>query len=119
MIPGEYFIVDSEIELNAGREAVEIEVANAADRPVQVGSHFHFHEVNAGLVFDRARARGMRLDVIPGTSVRFEPGRSRTVRLVPFGGKRRAVGFRGLVMGPLDGAGASGSDPEGGEGQDG
>ncbi|MDR2612036.1 MAG: urease subunit beta [Deltaproteobacteria bacterium] len=108
MIPGEYFPADGEIELNPGREAVEIEVANVADRPIQVGSHFHFFETNEGLSFDRGKAWGRRLDIIPGTSVRFEPGRSRAVRLVPFGGKRRAAGFRGLVMGPLDGAAGPG-----------
>ncbi|MDR3153690.1 MAG: urease subunit beta [Deltaproteobacteria bacterium] len=114
MIPGEYFLEDSEVELNAGKPVVELEVSNKADRPIQVGSHFHFHEVNEGLVFDRPLAWGMRLDIIPGTSVRFEPGRSRSVRLVPYGGKRRVVGFRGLVSGPLSGPGAT--IPGGGRG---
>jgi urease subunit beta len=115
MIPGELIILDKDIELNAGREAVELEVSNTADRPIQVGSHYHFYEANPGLEFDRAAAWGRRLDIIPGTSVRFEPGRSRRVALVPFGGRRRAVGFRGAVMGPLDGAAA----PRGGEGGEG
>ncbi|MDR1312275.1 MAG: urease subunit beta [Deltaproteobacteria bacterium] len=106
MIPGEYFPLDSDIELNAGKDTVELEVSNTADRPIQVGSHFHFFEANAGLAFDRGAAWGRRLDIIPGASVRFEPGRSRKVALVPFGGRRRAVGFRGLAMGPLDGPGS-------------
>jgi urease subunit beta len=111
MIPGQYFLKDADIELNAGKTSVEIEVSNTADRPVQVGSHFHFYETNPGLSFDRGKARGMRLDIIPGTSVRFEPGRSRTVRLVPYGGKRKAVGFRGRVMGPLEGPDAAAPGP--------
>lgn len=103
MTPGEFIVADGEIELNAGLEAVEIEVANAGDRPVQVGSHYHFFETNPALRFDRAAARGMRLDIAAGTAVRFEPGQTRKVTLVPYGGKRRVVGFRQDVMGPLDG----------------
>jgi urease subunit beta len=112
VIPGEYFLIGGDMELNAGKDRVEIEVANPSDRPIQVGSHFHFYETNAALAFDRGAAWGRRLDIIPGTSVRFEPGRSRRVALVPFGGRRKAVGFRGLVMGPLDG----GAGPRGGGG---
>ncbi|MDR1036591.1 MAG: urease subunit beta [Deltaproteobacteria bacterium] len=108
MIPGEYFLQEGEVELNAGKDRVEVEVSNPSDRPVQVGSHFHFYEANAALAFDRDAAWGRRLDIIPGTSVRFEPGRSRRVALVPFGGRRRAVGFRGMVMGELDGGSGRG-----------
>ena len=103
MIPGEIIVAAGEIELNAGLEAVEIEVSNTGDRPVQVGSHYHFFETNPALAFDRAAARGMRLDIPAGTAVRFEPGQSRAVSLVPYGGKRRVVGFRQAVMGSLDG----------------
>jgi urease subunit gamma/beta len=91
-----------EIALNAGREAVQVEVANTGDRPIQVGSHYHFFETNPALSFDRAKARGMRLDIPAGTAVRFEPGQSRTVALVPFSGARQVHGFRGEVMGALD-----------------
>ena len=101
MIPGEMFIVDGEIELNAGRAAVELVVENTGDRPIQVGSHYHFFETNSSLQFDRARARGYRLDIPAGAAVRFEPGQSRTVRLVEYAGARRGVGFQGKVMGPL------------------
>ena len=101
MIPGEIFPAAGEIVLNAGAEAVEITVANTGDRPVQVGSHYHFAETNAGLAFDRAAARGKRLDIAAGTAVRFEPGQTRTVRLVPYGGARRVYGFNGAVMGAL------------------
>jgi urease subunit beta len=101
MIPGELFPADGEIELNAGRPATELEVANTGDRPIQVGSHYHFAETNPGLAFDRAKARGMRLDIAAGTAVRFEPGQSRTVRLVPFAGARVIHGFRGEIEGPL------------------
>tara|TARA_R110002124_G_scaffold176026_1_gene343948 strand:- start:37678 stop:37983 length:306 start_codon:yes stop_codon:yes gene_type:complete len=101
MIPGELLPAEGEIELNAGREAVVLEVANTGDRPVQVGSHYHFAETNAALDFDRARARGMRLDIPAGTAVRFEPGQRREVRLVPIGGARRVFGFNGQVMGEL------------------
>lgn len=101
MIPGEIFPAPGEIELNAGRPHLEMEVANTGDRPVQVGSHYHFAETNPALAFDRAAARGMRLDIPAGTAVRFEPGQTRVVTLVPYGGARRAVGFRGDVMGDL------------------
>jgi urease subunit beta len=101
MIPGEFFPADGEIEINAGRPAIEIEVSNTGDRPVQVGSHYHFFETNPALSFDRARARGMRLDIAAGTAVRFEPGQSRTVRLIPFAGSRIVHGFRGDVEGKL------------------
>jgi urease subunit gamma/beta len=90
------------IELNAGRPTLSLEVANSGDRPIQVGSHYHFYEVNPALKFDRQRARGFRLDVPAGTAVRFEPGQSRTVDLVAYGGARVVQGFRGEVMGPLD-----------------
>ncbi|MCK8785028.1 urease subunit beta [Roseomonas sp. NAR14] len=101
MIPGEIFPAAGEIELNAGRPATEIEVANTGDRPIQVGSHYHFAETNPALDFDRARARGQRLDIAAGTAVRFEPGQSRTVRLVPFAGARVVHGFRGEVEGKV------------------
>jgi urease subunit beta len=101
MIPGEVVTVPGEITLNAGREAVEITVSNTGDRPVQVGSHYHFAETNPGLSFDRAAARGMRLDIAAGTAVRFEPGQTRTVRLVPIGGDRVIWGFNQKVMGKL------------------
>ncbi|WP_333823698.1 urease subunit beta [Pinisolibacter sp.] len=101
MIPGEIFAAPGDIELNAGLEVTEIEVANTGDRPVQVGSHYHFAETNPGLAFDRAAAKGRRLDIPAGTAVRFEPGQSRRVRLVPFRGKREVYGFRGDVQGKL------------------
>lgn len=101
MIPGEIFPADGDIELNAGAPTVTLEVANTGDRPVQVGSHYHFAETNAALAFDRAAARGMRLDIAAGTAVRFEPGQSRKVTLVPFAGDRKVFGFRGDVMGGL------------------
>lgn len=101
MIPGEILAAPGSIELNAGLPVTVVMVANTGDRPVQVGSHYHFAETNAGLSFDRAAARGMRLDIPAGTAVRFEPGQSRTVQLVPFGGARRFFGFNGLVMGEL------------------
>lgn len=104
MIPGEIIPAAGEIELNAGREAIEISVANTGDRPVQVGSHYHFFETNPALAFDRDAARGMRLDIPSGTAVRFEPGQSRTVRLIPYAGARTVFGFRGDVQGPLGGA---------------
>jgi len=103
MIPGELFIKDGEIELNAGRETVELEVANSGDRPIQVGSHYHFFEANSALVFDRARARGFRLDIAAGTAVRFEPGQTRTVRLVAYGGARIVHGFNNKISGALGG----------------
>jgi urease subunit beta len=101
MIPGEMLVEDGEIELNAGREAVEIAVANTGDRPIQVGSHYHFFETNDALAFDRAVARGMRLDIASGTAVRFEPGQSRTVRLIAYAGDRKVFGFQGKIMGAL------------------
>lgn len=101
MIPGEVFPAEGEIELNAGAEAVTLMVANTGDRPVQVGSHYHFAESNPALEFDRDAARGMRLDIAAGTAVRFEPGQRREVHLVPYGGARRVFGFNGKVMGDL------------------
>jgi urease beta subunit len=102
MIPGEYLFDGAEIELNGGRPAVRLQVNNTGDRPVQVGSHFHFFEVNRALVFDRKTAYGMRLDLPAGTAVRFEPGEIKTVQLVPLGGQRRVYGGSALVMGALD-----------------
>jgi len=101
MIPGEILVADGEIELNEGREVLVLTVENTGDRPVQVGSHYHFYEANSGLRFDRERARGFRLDLPAGTAVRFEPGQSREVRLVPFGGHRRVYGFQQQIMGDL------------------
>jgi urease subunit beta len=101
MIPGEVFPAEVEIVLNAGRAAVTLMVANTGDRPVQIGSHYHFAETNPALDFDRAAARGMRLDIAAGTAVRFEPGQRREVRLVPFGGDRRVFGFNKAVMGAV------------------
>ena len=95
MIPGEIVTIEGDITLNAGRTPVVLSVANKGDRPVQVGSHYHFFEVNPALDFDRARARGMRLDIPSGTAIRFEPGQSRDVQLIPYGGARRVIGFRG------------------------
>jgi urease subunit beta len=101
MIPGELFIKDGEIELNPGRKTVTITVTNSGDRPIQVGSHYHFFETNPALKFDRKKARGMRLDIAAGTAVRFEPGQSREVTLVPLAGKRAVYGFRQEIMGKL------------------
>ncbi len=101
MIPGEVICPEGEIELNAGQPVTELEVANTGDRPIQVGSHYHFAEANPALRFDRTAARGMRLDAPSGSAVRFEPGQAREVTLVPFGGARRVIGFRGDVMGDL------------------
>jgi urease subunit beta len=101
MIPGEMFIKPGEIQLNEGRRTVTLTVANAGDRPIQVGSHYHFFETNPALKFDRHRARGMRLDIAAGTAVRFEPGQTRDVTLVAVVGKRTVYGFRGEVMGKL------------------
>ena len=101
MIPGEIITAAGDIELNAGAETVTMRVANTGDRPVQVGSHYHFFETNEGLSFDREKARGMRLDIAPGTAVRFEPGQQRDVTLVPFGGTRRVFGFQQKIMGSL------------------
>jgi urease subunit beta len=98
VIPGEVITLPGEIRLNEGRAAIEIEVANTGDRPIQVGSHYHFAEVNPALAFDRTAARGHRLDIAAGTAVRFEPGQSRTVRLIAYGGARIVTGFRGDVM---------------------
>ncbi|NJR53021.1 MAG: urease subunit beta [Leptolyngbyaceae cyanobacterium CSU_1_3] len=105
MIPGELLIDDGEIELNAGRETTQLKVANRGDRPIQIGSHFHFYEVNSALEFDREQARGMRLDIPAGTAVRFEPGDDREVTLVPFAGTREVYGFNAKIEGPLDGKG--------------
>jgi len=101
MIPGELFPAEGEITLNEGREAITLMVANTGDRPVQVGSHYHFGETNPALDFDRAAARGMRLDIAAGTAVRFEPGQRREVRLIPISGARRVFGFNQQVMGEL------------------
>jgi urease subunit beta len=101
MIPGELFPAEGEIELNVGRPVTEIEVANTGDRPIQVGSHYHFAETNPALRFDRAAARGQRLDIPAGTAVRFEPGQSRRVTLVPYSGARIVHGFRGETEGKL------------------
>jgi urease subunit beta len=101
MIPGEIIAAEGEIELNAGAPRVTLEVANTGDRPIQVGSHYHFFETNPVLSFDRAAARGLRLDIAAGTAVRFEPGQSREVTLVPILGARRVFGFRQAVMGDL------------------
>jgi urease subunit beta len=106
MIPGEIIVTAGDIELNAGSEAITLVVANTGDRPVQVGSHYHFAETNPALAFDRAAARGRRLDIPAGTAIRFEPGQSRDVPLIPFRGARRVVGFRGDVMGALDASAA-------------
>jgi urease subunit beta len=102
MIPGEIFVPDGDIELNAGRPTITLAVANTGDRPIQVGSHYHFAETNSALAFDRAAARGFRLNVAAGTAVRFEPGQSRTVELVALAGDRIVYGFAAAVMGPLD-----------------
>ena len=101
MIPGELFVAEGDIELNVGRATVTIAVANTGDRPIQVGSHYHFAETNPALRFDRDKARGHRLDIAAGTAVRFEPGQTREVRLIPFAGKREVYGFRQEVMGKL------------------
>ncbi len=102
MIPGELLIEDGEIELNAGRATLTVTVANTGDRPIQVGSHYHFFEANDALRFERAPTRGYRLDIPAGTAVRFEPGQSRTVALVALAGERRVKGFAGAVMGALE-----------------
>jgi urease subunit beta len=101
MIPGELLIEAGEIELNAGRETLTLQVANTGDRPIQIGSHFHFYEVNAALDFPREQARGMRLNIPAGTAVRFEPGDDRSVELVPFVGSRQVYGFNARVEGAL------------------
>ena len=102
MIPGEIITKSGDIEINAGRPRLTLEVANTGDRPIQVGSHYHFFETNEALTFDRAKARGMRLDIAAGTAVRFEPGQRREVRLVPYGGSRTVYGFQQKVMGKLE-----------------
>lgn len=101
MIPGEVIAAEGEIELNVGRPTVLIEVANTGDRPIQVGSHYHFFETNEGLAFDREMTRGMRLDIPAGTAVRFEPGQTRQVTLIPLGGDRKVYGFQQKIMGAL------------------
>ena len=101
MIPGELLTDGPDLALNPGRRAATVVVENTGDRPIQVGSHYHFAETNAALRFDRAAARGMRLNIASGTAVRFEPGQQRTVELVDFAGERKVYGFRGLVQGPL------------------
>ena len=101
MIPGEMQLEPGEIELNAGRSTATLVVANTGDRPIQVGSHYHFYETNAALAFDREQARGMRLDITAGTAVRFEPGQTRTVQLVAYAGDRAVYGFQGKIMGTL------------------
>ena len=102
MIPGQYFIDEGELPLNPGRPTVDLTVSNVADRPIQVGSHYHFAEVNAALQFDRAAARGMRLNIASGTAIRFEPGQQRKVQLVAYQGERQVFGFRAQVQGALD-----------------
>jgi urease subunit beta len=102
MIPGEILTAPGDIEINAGRETILLSVANTGDRPIQVGSHYHFFETNPALAFDRAKARGYRLAIPAGTAVRVEPGQSREIRLVPFAGARIVQGFRGEIAGPLD-----------------
>jgi len=101
MKPGEYFIEDGELELNQGRETLKISVANTGDRPIQVGSHYHFYETNSALDFDREQSKGFRLNIAAGTAVRFEPGQSREVELVAYAGDRKVYGFTGKVMGTL------------------
>ena len=102
MIPGEVITLDGNLILNEGRRTITLVVANSGDRPVQVGSHYHFAEVNPALLFDRAQARGMRLDIPSGTAMRFEPGQQREVQLVDYAGARTVIGFRAEVMGPLE-----------------
>jgi urease subunit beta len=102
LIPGELLPEPGELELNAGRPVTTVSVSNSGDRPVQVGSHFHFADANAALQFDRAAARGQRLDIPAGTAIRFEPGDSRDVNLIPFAGARRVIGFNGQINGPLN-----------------
>lgn len=102
MIPGEVITPDSDIEMNVGRQTLKMTVSNIGDRPIQVGSHFHFYEANDALQFNREAARGYRLNIVAGTAVRFEPGQSRDIELVALAGKREVYGFAGRVMGPLD-----------------
>lgn len=101
MIPGEIFPASGDLELNAGQEVVTLKIANTGDRPIQVGSHYHFFETNEGLRFDRDKARGMRLDIAAGTAVRFEPGQERDVKLIPIAGSREIYGFQQKIMGKL------------------
>ncbi|MGK0269874.1 MAG: urease subunit beta [Cocleimonas sp.] len=101
MIPGEMIVAAGYIELNAGREAVSIEVANSGDRPIQVGSHYHFYETNSALLFEREKTRGYRLDIAAGTAVRFEPGQTRTITLIEYAGERKIYGFNAKIMGDL------------------
>ncbi len=102
MIPGEIITADGEIEINAGRTTVKINVANSGDRPIQVGSHYHFFETNPALIFDRKKTRGFRLNIAAGTAVRFEPGQNREVELVAYAGERKVYGFNGEIMGQLE-----------------
>jgi urease subunit beta len=102
MIPGEIFTPDGELELNAGLSTTTLTVANTGDRPIQVGSHYHFAETNAALAFDRAAAQGQRLDIAAGTAIRFEPGQTKEVTLIPYRGTRKIFGFRGLTMGDAE-----------------
>ena len=102
MIPGEIIVLPGDIELNEGRSTIKVSVANTGDRPIQVGSHYHFYETNRALAFEREKTRGFRLNVPAGTAIRFEPGQEREVELVPYGGERRVFGFAGQVMGKLE-----------------
>jgi len=101
MIPGEIIVAEGEIELNTGGDTIELEIANSGDRPIQVGSHYHFYETNSSLLFDREASRGYRLNIAAGTAVRFEPGQKRTVQLVAYSGERKVFGFNGKIMGAL------------------
>jgi len=103
MIPGEILVAEGDIVINEGRPTVKLQVENTGDRPVQVGSHYHFYEVNPALRFDREQARGFRLNIVSGTAIRFEPGQGREVELVPFSGERKVYGFRGDIMASLEG----------------
>ena len=105
MIPGQYLLAAGDIELNAGRVTVKVKVANTGDRPIQVGSHYHFYETNSALAFEREATRGFRLNIAAGTAVRFEPGQEREVELVAYAGERKVYGFTGKIMGPLEGQG--------------
>jgi urease subunit beta len=105
MIPGQFLLAAGDIELNAGRATVKVKVANTGDRPIQVGSHYHFYETNSALAFEREATRGFRLNIAAGTAVRFEPGQEREVELVAYAGERKVYGFQGKIMGPLEGQG--------------
>jgi urease subunit beta len=105
MIPGQFLLAAGDIELNAGRATVKVKVANSGDRPIQVGSHYHFYETNSALAFEREATRGFRLNIAAGTAVRFEPGQEREVELVAYAGERKIYGFQGKIMGPLEGQG--------------